>query len=170
MWSERSTVLTVVQGPLCSGISGSLRHRNSNIMFSSYLMRGCTPAQDRNLDEGFKGRKNPQKSGMSSETAGTPSVTSKTSKFQHLSCGNMWKTSQKRTGIRTNRKVSNSYRWYEMMLSCQTWGQSVCTAPWWRPLEQLIPEQLCVDVPSSLLFRWLPVLWRFFLKKLFWWV
>lgn len=105
MWSERSTVLTVVQSPLCSGINGSLRHRNSNIMFSSCLMRGCIPAQDRNLDEGFKGRKTPQKSGMSSETTGTPSVASKTSKFQHLSCGNMWKTSQKRTGIRTNKSI-----------------------------------------------------------------
>lgn len=89
MWSERSTVLTVVQGPLCSGINRSSRHRNSNIMFSSCLMRGCTPAQDRNLDEGFKGRKTPQKSGMCSETTGTPSVASKTSKFQHLSCGNV---------------------------------------------------------------------------------
>lgn len=112
-------------------------------MFSSWLMQGCSPAQDRNLAEGFKGRKNPnpQKTGMSSETTGTPSVASKTSEFQHLSCGNMWKTSQKRTGIRTNRKVSNSCHWYEMMPSCQKWGQSVCTAPWWRLLQWIISQQ-----------------------------
>lgn len=112
-------------------------------MFSSCLMQGCTPAHPWTWMKVLKAAKKNQKT--SEDWNGLRDR--KTSKFQHLSFGNMWKTSQKRTGIRTNRKVSDSYRWYEMMLRPKRLYCPLVAA------FRATAEQICVDVPSSLLFR-----------------